>query len=242
MPYGYYYVSLNSSPTHSVMQHQIKVFIVEDHAIFREGLKKILSSMEGVKIVGESANGADFLKKLQKAAPDIVLLDIKMPVMDGTEAAEKALRLIPGLNILVLSMYGEEDYLYSMILLGIKGFLLKTTSLDNLETAIRSVAQGQQYYSPELNIVLANRVRQLASNELPLLTHKENEILHKLCLGLSTQEIATKMSISKRTVEGYRAKLLQKAGVSNTINLVIFAIRNKMVSLEELRTTHNRPS
>lgn len=221
------------------MNKPVKIFIVEDHAIFREGLKKILSSMQGIKIVGESENGAAFLKQLLKTTPDIVLLDIRMPVMDGIEAAEKALKMNPGLKIIVLSMYGEEDYLYSMILLGISGFLLKTTSLDNLETAIRTVAEGQQYFSPELNAILAKRVRQLATNELPTLTRKEREILQLLCTGLNTQQIAHQMVISKRTVEGYRAKLLEKTGVSNTINLVIFAIRNRLVSVEDLHSNNN---
>jgi DNA-binding NarL/FixJ family response regulator len=218
------------------MNKLIKVFIVEDHAIFREGLKKILSAMPGIKIVGESENGAAFLKQLPKAEPDVVLLDIRMPVMDGIEAADKALKLKPGLKIIVLSMYGEEDYLYSMILLGINGFLLKTTSLGDLETAIRAVAEGQQFFSPELNMALAKKVRQLTSNELPALTKKETEVLRFLCMGLTTHQIAAQLCISKRTVEGYRCKLLEKAGVSNTVNLVIFAIRNKLVSIEDLHS------
>jgi DNA-binding NarL/FixJ family response regulator len=202
------------------MNKLIKVFIVEDHAIFREGLKKILSAMPGIKIVGESENGAAFLKQLPKAEPDVVLLDIRMPVMDGIEAADKALKLKPGLKIIVLSMYGEEDYLYSMI----------------LETAIRAVAEGQQFFSPELNMALAKKVRQLTSNELPALTKKETEVLRFLCMGLTTHQIAAQLCISKRTVEGYRCKLLEKAGVSNTVNLVIFAIRNKLVSIEDLHS------
>jgi DNA-binding NarL/FixJ family response regulator len=218
------------------MNKLIRVFIVEDHAIFREGLKKILSAMPGIRIVGESENGAAFLKQLPKTDPDVVLLDIRMPVMDGIEAAEKALKLKPGLKIIVLSMYGEEDYLYSMILLGISGFLLKTTSLGNLETAIRTVAEGQQFFSPELNMVLAKKVKQLTSNELPVLTKKESEVLRLLCMGFTTHQIATQMCISKRTVEGYRSKLIEKTGVANTINLVIFAIRNRLVSLDELHS------
>lgn len=218
------------------MNKLIRVYIVEDHAIFREGLKKILAAMPGIRIVGESENGAAFLKQLPKAEPDVVLLDIRMPVMDGIEAAEKALKLKPGLKIIVLSMYGEEDYLYSMILLGISGFLLKTTSLDNLETAIRTVAEGQQFFSPELNMALAKKVKQLTSNELPVLTKKETEVLRLLCMGFTTLQIATQMCISKRTVEGYRSKLIEKTGVSNTINLVIFAIRNRLVSLEALHS------
>jgi DNA-binding NarL/FixJ family response regulator len=150
------------------------------------------------------------------------------------EATERALKLHPDLKIIVLTMFGDEEYLYSMVLKGIQGYLLKTTSLTTLERAIKMVSSGQQYYSPELNGLLAKKLRQFSSNELPSFTKKETELLKLLCKGFSTEEIAEKLCMSKRTVEGYRAKLLHKTGLSNTINLVIYAIRNKLVTLEEL--------
>ncbi|MEI6885120.1 MAG: response regulator transcription factor [Bacteroidota bacterium] len=214
----------------------IKIIIVEDHVIFREGIKKVLAEISGVEVIAEAENGEQFLAFLEKGKPDIVLMDLKMPVMDGMEATERALKLYPDLKIIVLTMFGDEEYLYSMVLKGIYGYLLKTTSLTNLERAIRMVSNGQQYYTPELNGMLAKKLRQFSTNEIPTFSGKENELLKLLCKGLSTEEMAEKLCMSKRTIEGYRAKLLQKTGLSNTINLVIYAIRNKLVNLEEMET------
>jgi DNA-binding NarL/FixJ family response regulator len=144
------------------------------------------------------------------------------------------LKVRPDLKILVFSMFGEADYLQSMILLGISGFIVKSTSLDSLEKAIRTVADGGQFFSPELNVVLARKLRQVSAKDIPAFTKKETEILRNLCKGMSTMEISKVLSVSKRTVEGYRAKMIQKTGVSNTTSLVIFAIKNNLVKLEEI--------
>jgi DNA-binding NarL/FixJ family response regulator len=171
---------------------------------------------------------------LKNNAPDIVLMDIKMPVMGGVEATELALQRFPDLKIIVLSMFGEEEYLYTMVMLGISGFLLKNTSMNNLERAIEMVSEGQQYFSPELNGKLAKRLKQYSTVEVQAFTSKETEILRLLAKGLNTEEIADELHLSKRTVEGYRAKLLQKTNSTNTINLIIYALRNKLIILDEL--------
>jgi len=212
----------------------IKIIIVEDHAIFREGLKQILAGINNVELIGEAENGEIFLELLKKVTPDVVLMDIKMPVMDGMEASEKALKLYPKLKIIILSMFVDEEYLYAMVLKGVNGFLLKNASRQNLERAITMVNSGQQYFSPELNGMLAKKIRQISFNEMPVFTNKENEVLRLICRGYSTEEMADEMNISKRTIEGYRLKLLQKTSLKNTINLVIFAIRNKLVTMEEM--------
>jgi DNA-binding NarL/FixJ family response regulator len=208
-----------------------KVLVVEDHAIFREGLKRIIFEMEDVELVGEAPNGAIFLEMLKKIEPDLVILDIQMPVMDGIEAAEKALKLYPSLKILVLSMFGEEEYVYSMVDKGVYGFILKTSDVRDFERAIKRVADGQNYYSEEIMGLLVKKVRGYDTVDKITFTEKETEVLRLLCKGLSNAEIAEKLFLSIRTVEGYRNKLLQKTGTSNVLNLVIYALRNKVVIL-----------
>lgn len=218
------------------MRNTTKIIIVEDHAIFREGLKRVIDKMSGVSLVGEAENGEIFLNLLKTVKPDLVLMDIKMPVMDGVEATERALKIFPDLKILVLSMFGDEEYLYSMVLKGISGFVLKTIHMNDLEKAIKLVAEGQQYFSNELNGLMVKKIRQFSSSEIPTFTAKETEVLHLLCKGHYTEEIANELCISKRTVEGYRARLLEKTGTSNTLNLVLYALKNKLVPLQEIGT------
>lgn len=209
-----------------------KVLIVEDHAIFREGLKKVLEAMAGMELIGEAENGLQFLEQLKKKKPDIVLMDIKMPVMDGIIATEKALTIHPDLKIIILTMFGEEEYLYSLIQKGISGFMLKTARISEIERAIQMVSEGKQYYSPEINGLLVKRLRQ-ATNEMESLSPRENDVLTLICKGYSTAQIADKLCASKRTIEGYKARLMEKTGQPTTLNLVIFALRNKLVTLDD---------
>ena len=208
-----------------------KIITVEDHAIFREGLRRIISEMDDMELVGEASNGVEFLKMLKKVTPDLVIMDIQMPEMDGIEATEKALQFNPSLKILVLSMFGEEEYIYSMVDKGIYGFILKNSDVSDFKKAIMRVSDGQQYYSEEVMQVLVKKVRGYDTVDKIIFTSKENEVLRLLCKGLSNAEIAEKIFVSTRTVEGYRNKLLQKTGTSNVLNLVIFALRNKLVIL-----------
>jgi DNA-binding NarL/FixJ family response regulator len=213
---------------HVQMNSKKKVLIVDDHSIFREGLKKIINEMDEITLAGEAENGAVFLEMLERTSPDIVLMDILMPVMDGSMATELALGMNPSLKILVLSMFGEEDYVYTMIDKGICGFILKTADVDDFKRAIRRVLQGQQYYSEEIMALLVKRFRKVSTSETISFTEKENEVLKMLCKGMSNLEIAENLFISERTVENYRNKLLQKTGSSNVLKLVIYAVRNKL--------------
>jgi DNA-binding NarL/FixJ family response regulator len=213
------------------MPEKKKVIIVEDHAIFREGLKRVILGMEEMELAGEAPNGAIFLEMLKTVKPDVVIMDIQMPVMDGIEAAAEAMQRYPSLKILVLSMFGEEEYVYSMVDKGVTGFVLKTADVKDLERAIRKVSEGQQYYSEEIMGVLVKKFRSYDAEEKLILTGKEHEVLKLLCKGLSNNDIAEKLFLSVRTVEGYRNKLLQKTGSPNVLNLAIYALKNKLVSL-----------
>jgi DNA-binding NarL/FixJ family response regulator len=211
------------------MAGNTKIMIVEDHVLFRAGLKRVIEEIKDLELVGEAENGAVFLQMLKETDPDIVLMDIKMPVMDGMEATEKALLMKPSLKIIILTIFGEEEYLYSLIQKGIAGFMLKSTSINELERAIRLVSEGHQYFSAEINGILAKRIKGDSSVKLSL-TDKEREVLRLLCEGYSSSEMAKMLFLSTRTVEGYRARLLQKTEQSNTLNLVIYAIKHNLVT------------
>lgn len=214
---------------------KLKIYLVDDHKLFREGLKLLLSTQDFVHHIYEASNGSEFIENLSFVDCDIALMDIEMPYMNGIEATQVAMRMKPGLKIIVLSMYGEEQYYYKMIDAGAKGFLLKNSGIENVITAIKKVAEGENFFSEELLVNILNNIRdnnkaepELSENEI---SERELEILYHVCKGLSNQEIADTLYISKRTVDKHRANLLSKTGCRNTAALVMYAIRNKMVEI-----------
>ena len=214
---------------------KLKLYIVDDHKLFREGLKLLLSTQDFVQHIYEASNGRECVENLALADCDVVLMDIEMPEMNGIEATEAALRLKPGLKIIVLSMYGDEQYYYKMVDAGVKGFVLKNSGIEKVVAAIRKVADGENYFSEELLMNILSNMREGGKNEPEVpdneISEREMEILYHVCLGLSNQEIADKLFISKRTVDKHRANLLSKTGCKNTAALVMYAIKNKMIDV-----------
>ncbi|MEG0795506.1 MAG: response regulator transcription factor [Odoribacter sp.] len=215
---------------------KLKIYLVDDHKLFREGLKLLLSTQDFVQHIYEASNGQEFIDNLSIVDCDIVLMDIEMPEMNGIRATEVALQMKPGLKMIVLSMYGDEQYYYKMVDIGVKGFVLKSAGIEKVIAAIKTVAAGENYFSEELLMNILNNMRvgsakpeqDLPDNEI---SGRELEILYHVCLGLSNQEIADKLFISKRTVDKHRANLLSKTGCRNTAALVMYAIKNKMVDV-----------
>lgn len=216
---------------------KLRIYIVDDHKLFREGLKLLLSIQDFVHHIYEASNGRDFIENLSFVDCDLVLMDIEMPEMNGIEATEQALRIRPDLKVIVLSMYGDEQYYYKMVDVGVKGFVLKNSGIEKVIAAIRAVAAGENYFSEELLVNILNNMRdggqhkpepETPDNEI---SERELEILYHVCLGLSNQEIADKLFISKRTVDKHRANLLSKTGCRNTAALVMYAIKNKMINI-----------
>lgn len=213
--------------------NKIRLFLVDDHNLFLNGLNSLLSQLPYYLIAGEAHNGLEFLEHYESAAPDVVLMDISMPKMDGIEASRRALEKTPDLKIITLSMYGDQEYYTKMVELGVKGFVLKDSELQEVDEAIRTVCEGGNYFSEQLlrGLVVARKGNSLEANKDDALSDRELEVLIEICQGLSNSEIADKLFISKRTVEKHRANILLKSGCKNTASLVVFAIRNHLVEI-----------
>ena len=214
---------------------KLRIYLVDDHKLFREGLKLLLSTQDFVRHIYESSNGREFIENLSFVDCDVVLMDIEMPEMNGIDATIEAMKMKPNLKIIVLSMYGDEQYYYKMIDAGAKGFLLKNSGIDKVVTAIRKVAEGESFFSEELLVNILNNMRDNKS-ETPEtvdndISERELEILYHVCKGLSNQEIADELFISKRTVDKHRANLLSKTGCRNTAALVMYAIKNNIIEI-----------
>jgi DNA-binding NarL/FixJ family response regulator len=213
------------------LDSEIRILIVDDHALFRSGLRNLLENFPGFTVVDEAANGEEFLNIVKNTQIDIVLLDIAMPKMNGIEAAEIALEKYPNLQIITLSMFGDEEYYKQMVEAGVRGFLLKDADILEVENAIRTVFMGRTYFSQELLQVLLESIKSDSSPEYIELSNREEEVLVQICLGKSNVEIAETLCISKRTVEKHRANILEKTQCRNTASLVIYAIKNKIFKI-----------
>jgi DNA-binding NarL/FixJ family response regulator len=211
---------------------QIRIIIIDDHQLFRNGLKILLNAFPEFEVTGEASNGEEFLRILKNTKADIALMDINMPEMDGIEATRKGLKICPEINIIALSMYGEEEYYYKMVDAGVKGFLLKDSDISEVKDAILTVRKGGNYFSQELLYHVIQKIKHREhESKTANLSKRETEILFKICEGLSNQEIADTLFISKRTVDKHRANLLGKTNSKNTASLILFAIRNKLIEI-----------
>jgi len=211
---------------------RIRIIIADDHQLFRNGLKILLNAFPDCEVTGEASNGEEFLRILRNTKAEIALMDMNMPEMDGIEATRKGLKLCPDMNIIALSMYGEEEYYYKMVDAGAKGFVLKDSDISEVKEAILTVRKGGSYFSQELLYHVIQKIKHRENeNKIANLSKREKEILMKICEGLSNQEIADNLFISKRTVDKHRANLLGKTNSKNTASLILFAIKNKLIEI-----------
>lgn len=212
---------------------KIKIILVDDHQMFRDGLKFVLNQITEFEVIGTAANGREYLKLLETTLPDVVLMDIGMPVMDGIEATQKTTEKYPGVHVIALSMFSDQEYYHKMVAAGVKGFLIKEAGIDELEKAIKAIHQGRSYFSQELlrNIIVSISNTRVAFRESHHLTKREEEVLRMICKGYSTKEISDLLFISQKTVEGHKTNLLSKTNSKNTLNLMLYALRNKLVEI-----------
>jgi DNA-binding NarL/FixJ family response regulator len=212
---------------------KIKIIIVDDHALFREGLRSVLEQNPEFEIIAEASNGKEFLELLDSCHPDVVLLDILMPVLDGITAAKLAMSKQPGIKIIMLTMFGDEEYFFRTTEVGTQGFLLKQCGSAELCQAINVVMSGGEYCSQLLVKKMISVFRNTNKNDRRLtkdntgFTEREKDILSLICNGVSNEQIAEKLHLSKRTIEGYKTKLFEKTQTKNTIELIVYMSKNK---------------
>lgn len=211
----------------------LKILIVDDHEFFRNGLKMVVNRLKYASVVGEASNGKEFLELQREKHADLVLLDLQMPIMDGIEASEIAIKEFPSLKIVILTMFDDEEYIDKMMDIGVHGFLLKNITKELLDQALQSIASGNTYYSPELWSYFGKKFADQKKDDKTELhfTRREKEILQLICDGLSNREISEELFISERTVIGHKSNLLSKTNCKSTISLLSFAIKNKLVTI-----------
>jgi DNA-binding NarL/FixJ family response regulator len=204
------------------------IIIVDDHRLFRSGLKYILDESDKYQVLAQASNGIELMELLETIKPQLVIMDIQMPKMNGIEASRLARARYADLNILILSMYGETEYYNTLLDLGIRGFVLKDADNDEFLLAINKVLSGETYFSQEL---LLNIIRNNTLTDSVTLSPREKEILVLVSQGYSNLEISGILNISNRTVERHRTHLLEKTGSKNSIRLIIYALKNNLITL-----------
>ncbi len=215
---------------------KIKVLVVDDHTIVRDGISALLSLAGDIVVVGEATNGSEAVKMVEQLAPDVVLMDIAMPLMGGLEATRRISREFPATKVLVLTQYDDKEYFFPVLESGASGFISKAAASSEMVTGIRSVYRGDSYLSPSVAKLLVDNYRHTASERVSndpygKLTEREREILKLLAEGFSAAEIAEMLVITPKTVEGHKTNLMAKLGIHNRIELVKYALRKGIINI-----------
>ena len=215
------------------MYTPIRIVIADDHEIFRDGFKVMLRKQDEIEIVGEGENGRELLHLVEQHQPDVVITDIKMPLLDGVEARRHITRQWSHIGVIALSMFDEENLVVDMLEAGARGYLLKNTHKAEVLQAVKAVYKGETYYCNQTSNKLAQMIAKSQFNpykniKKPTFSEKEIEIIRLICQEMSNKEIASELGLSTRTIEGYREKILEKIDAKNIAGLVIYAIKNNL--------------
>lgn len=214
-------------------QGKITVLIADDHRIFREGLKEMLLTDPQILLKGEASNGKELLLKAKQLAPDVIITDIRMPLMDGIETTKKLCRVYPGSRIIALSSFSEDYLIVDMIEAGAQGFLLKGVGQRELMTAIRTVYEHKPYFcvaiTEKLTKIVAGKYNEKTSLRQVSLTEIEKQIVVFICKEYTNKEIADRMEVGKRTIESYRMRIMDKLGAKSVATVITYALRAGLI-------------
>jgi DNA-binding NarL/FixJ family response regulator len=215
---------------------KIKVLIVDDHTLVRDGIRALLALVADVKVVGEAANGKEALEKVRKLAPDVVLMDLAMPIMSGLESTRRIRKRFPGTKVLALTQYEDREYIVPTIEAGARGFVSKTAAFSELASAIQAVYQGGSFLSPVAAAAVVEECQQKISSEgetdsYQNLTDREREMLKLVAEGYTAREISDMLVVSLRTVETHKTNLMKKLNIHNKADLIRFAIRRGIITV-----------
>lgn len=211
----------------------INVMIVDDHKMIREGLRKILEFEAEIQVIEEADNGQECLKKLRSAKPDIILLDINMPVMNGIETLQALKKKRKKYKVLMLTVHNEVEYLLKAVDIGIDGYILKDSDSNELKRAINTVYNGEKFIQPSLIPLLNSKLiaRDLDKEKVEKLSDREIEVLKLVSIGMFNKEIGKKLDISERTVKNHMSSIFKKIDCTDRTQAAVFAIRNNLVSV-----------
>jgi two-component system response regulator NreC len=214
---------------------KIRILLADDHNVMRKGLRLLLESQPGFSVVGEASDGHQAVEQAEATKPDVVVLDIAMPRLSGTEAAQRIGELLPGTSVIILSMHSDEGYVMRALKAGAKGYLLKDAAEGDLVEAIHAVGNGKTFFSSEISKMLVeDYVREIRTrgveDSYELLTSREREILHLLAEGKSNKDIASALNLSPYTVETHRRNLQEKLNLHSFAELILYAVRKGLIS------------
>jgi DNA-binding NarL/FixJ family response regulator len=215
----------------------IKIVLADDHEIFRDGFKAMLKKQPSVELAGEASNGEELVELTRRVQPDVVVTDIKMPKMDGLQAVKIISKEFPNMGIIALSMIDEENLIVDMMEAGARGYLLKNAHKNEIVEAIKAVNNGSIYYCDGVSTKLTRMIAK--SDKIPFnkkssrpeLSQKEIDVIHLVCEEMTNKEIADRLNLSIRTIEGYRDRIQEKIGARNSAGIVVYAIRNKIYTI-----------
>nr|WP_055146644.1 response regulator transcription factor [Jiulongibacter sediminis] len=214
------------------MSDVIKLLLVDDHEVVRKGMKFLLEDEENLEIIGEASDGEEALQRIEELKPNLVLLDVNMPGMNGIEAAKKISANYPAVRVLIFSMHNDPDYIVNSVTNGVDGYILKDAEKEEILKAMKTVHRGEKYFPPNVSALLVSALQgggmpkvksKRSASVLDKLSKKEKEILKFIAQGMSSKDIALRLTLSIRTVSNHRANMLKKTGLNNTAELVRMA-------------------